>query len=147
MRISDWSSDVCSSDLFHGNLGTHLSLHGSQYLAIIQIHPCAVQPLRLKQVARQRNGGMRRPSNGLYPFDGIGQKIRVALVCISKLMHETAVGAIFQQATDEISQQIAMAANGRISTATITLLLHQTLVQSLAHRSEEHTSELQSLMR
>src|SRR3546814_20501013 len=26
-----------------------------------------------------------------------------------------------------------MAANGRISTATITLLLHQTLVQSLAH--------------
>src|SRR3546814_12782721 len=89
MRISDWSSDVCSSDLFHGNLGTHLSLHGSQYLAIIQIHPCAVQPLRLKQVARQRNGGMRRPSNGLYPFDGLGQKIRVALVCISKLMHET----------------------------------------------------------
>src|SRR3546814_8321486 len=93
---------------FHGNLGTHLSLHDSQYVAIIQIHPCAVQPLRLKQVARQRNGGMRRPSNGLYPFDGIGQKIRVALVCISKLIHETAVGAI---------------------------------------RSEEHTSELQSLMR
>src|SRR3546814_1194390 len=97
---------------------------------------------------------MRRPSNGLYPFDGIGQKIRVALVCISKLMHETAVGAIFQQATDEISQQIAMAANGRISTATITILLHQTLVQSLAHamqplkfevavRSEEHTYERQ----
>src|SRR3546814_10518651 len=110
---------------FHGNLGTHLSLHDSQYVAIIQIHPCAVQPLRLKQVARQRNGGMRRPSNGLYPFDGIGQKIRVALVCISKLMHETAVGAIFQQATDEISQQIAMAAN----------------------RSEEPKYELQALMR
>src|SRR3546814_9030960 len=103
---------------FHGNLGTHLSLHDSQYVAIIQIHPCAVQPLRLKQVARQRNGGMRRPSNGLYPFDGIGQKIRVALVCNSKLMYETTVGSIFQQATDEISQQTSMHTTERIRPAT-----------------------------
>src|SRR3546814_11230934 len=134
MRISDWSSDVCSSDLFHGNLGTHLSLHGSQYLAIIQIHPCAVQPLRLKQVTRQRNGGMRRPSNGLYPLDGIGQKLRVALVCISKLMHETDVGALFQQETDEIIQLLAMAPNGRILSVTLTTLLHQPLVESHRHR-------------
>src|SRR3546814_1394170 len=35
MRISDWSSDVCSSDLFGPNLGSGIGRHGVQGIMLL----------------------------------------------------------------------------------------------------------------
>ena len=51
-------------------------------------------------------------------------------------MHKATVRAIFQQAADKISEQVAMPANRRISTAIIAFRAHEAVKQPLPHAVE-----------
>src|SRR3546814_9531084 len=95
MRISDWSSDVCSSDL----LG--------------EIHAAEIKPGELVESEAKTLLGL-----GLAP--GLG-KLRAAL---------------FLQDAGQLGFK-----------AAVNLLLGQADAEEARGRSEEHTSELQSLMR
>src|SRR3546814_1636056 len=101
MRISDWSSDVCSSDLLRGNVNTRLAkLDAGDYDAIVLA--CA---------------GLQRL--------GFGERIRARLDAPDWLP-APAQGAIAIECRHDDACTIALCA---------------------ALRPEEHTSELQSLMR
>src|SRR3546814_17255731 len=73
MRISDWSSDVCSSDLVSGSRA-HPSLHSSQ-IPISSIHPTRWRKTRLfhlrYQPVRQKRpsvfGGLNDDLQGTVP--------------------------------------------------------------------------------
>src|SRR3546814_3905593 len=104
MRISDWSSDVCSSDLAKHNLQS-----GGRALQVVQLDTEVALPERLAtgiaELDRALGGGLVEGSATLIGGDpGIGKS---------------------------------------------TLLLQAAARLALAghNRSEEHTSELQSLMR
>src|SRR3546814_5594959 len=92
MRISDWSSDVCSSDL-------------------------ATVPRSSIRPARARHAGIVRGKAGTVRGRNHGHPIRET--------HDASVA-------------------GTCRTAAVASL---TLSDASRHRSEEHTSELQSLMR
>src|SRR3546814_6870902 len=98
MRISDWSSDVCSSDL---KIGTYL-----------------------KALAAQANGV---PFYVALPSPTIDWTLRDGVKEIP----------IEERSGEEVAQMTGRTASGTIETVTITP----------DGRSEEHTSELQSLMR
>src|SRR3546814_10256128 len=124
MRISDWSSDVCSSDLNSFDLVT--SQYGIEYCDDVRTTPEVARVLapdgrvalllhhadsRLAQVAREElrlADWLLRPAGFLDDLEAIAPWIRQAT---------TAEGR--EALRDDTS----------------------------AHRSEEHTSELQSLMR
>src|SRR3546814_9269170 len=124
MRISDWSSDVCSSDL--GGLG--LSIHGS--------HRVVSEDLRM---------AMPETVLGLFPDVGgtwflnrcpgaIGRYLALTGVSIGAadaLMAGLATHHVPYAAFDGLVS--ALGAADRLDAAVV--------------RSEEHTSELQSLMR
>src|SRR3546814_5497036 len=103
MRISDWSSDVCSSDLF-----VDVDRHHRQAARLL----------------RRQHAALRREADGRIEFPGVDALLDVAA-------EPGAVG----------SQQLARHLHGEILVRT-----DVRIAQDLA-RSEEHTSELQSLMR
>src|SRR3546814_1767173 len=110
MRISDWSSDVCSSDLHRRSCqpGSPENRAGSERP---QLHQDRA-PGGLHLHAR-RNGGLMRLLSRLIPRSITGQI--TGLVAVSVLL-----------------------GLGLVATS---------LLVFFEHRSEEHTSELQSLMR
>src|SRR3546814_10597876 len=104
MRISDWSSDVCSSDLFAGEpLAKAVKLNRSG------IEPVAVQPFGLN---RQMDMGTRR----------VCMKRQDIIVIVAEF-------------------GMGQPANGSQHLVRVSAFGHR------EDRSEEHTSELQSLMR
>src|SRR3546814_1338076 len=115
MRISDWSSDVCSSDLRHrAEVGHQASGHRGGYR-----HRCG-RPVRIQPEQVRTGGGCPDRAE-----DARGMKaLRVVLVAVAgrQLGPDLIAG--------DVGREDILA--GR---------------EWLAHRSEEHTSELQSLMR
>src|SRR3546814_9524796 len=110
MRISDWSSDVCSSDLFiAGGLNAHIRSAGVLAMVVTQHADFVLAPAPRLQGAIDagREGLVQALRRGLP--DMVGAQIRTVRVVIG----------------------------------------HGVRVEELVHaiRSEEHTSELQSLMR
>src|SRR3546814_10826183 len=101
MRISDWSSDVCSSDLFEAQ----------------QSGASRDQPLRFDIMERCSIDSVQR------------------LVVI--IAHDVKLGATF----------IGAGFNERIAGIPLNVRALQCEDDAFAIRSEEHTSELQSLMR
>src|SRR3546814_1114252 len=102
MRISDWSSDVCSSDLHRAREGRGLLRRGRRQAVQPRHHPHRLHRLDVRRSLRvHRDLGLRRPAHArLRPLKSL------------------------------------------IATSA------QPLLQGVsAWRSEEHTSELQSLMR
>src|SRR3546814_8920604 len=103
MRISDWSSDVCSSDLLIRRLGGRKRAHAQKLLAVgvAGADQRLIQNIDLGQgigrLVDALNGGIKRASDKGQPADA-------------------AFGEVFAKRLD-------------------------------GARSEEHTSELQSLMR
>src|SRR3546814_3289040 len=95
MRISDWSSDVCSSDLVDG---VDLSIGAGEVVGLVGESGCG------KSTFGRMVAGILPPTTGSLAFDG------------KPVWHDGKVGA------KETTLAIQM-------------------------RSEEHTSELQSLMR
>src|SRR3546814_2295197 len=109
MRISDWSSDVCSDDLFvlaDGSGDCIIDPHGAQVLPSLK---------------RRWQGGMPRPIEipKKTPWFSMGEyRYTEEQICIGDPLY--ALG-MFRSQTAVLSEDEA--------------------------RSEEHTSELQSLMR
>src|SRR3546814_6217469 len=100
MRISDWSSDVCSSDLGHDNLAFGVELDVETARIIIGLRAAeARNALRLRIAVRVR-------------------LLRDLAQLVDDMLRRRQVGVAHPQVDDV-----------------------------LARRSEEHTSELQSLMR
>src|SRR3546814_7086168 len=114
MRISDWSSDVCSSDL------------GFRHQPVLR----AVRALWLRQRVRPARDGLHRvPRTGPGTTARLGNHLRVLsrgqLAGPARGHLPARTGASRQRTGAAARQRAAGAGN---------------------HRSEEHTSELQSLM-
>src|SRR3546814_10199906 len=114
MRISDWSSDVCSSDL--GAAGIAARQAGEQP---------AAERVVLQRLAHQRGLFMRQWLRGVMqlPVDGAHRV---------EHLHLRHFGAVVAERGGQ----------GRIDRNA-----EQARKNHQHHRSEEHTSELQSLMR
>ena len=63
----------------------------------------------------------------------IRQYLSLGQPLVRQLMHETRIRPILQQPSNQIRQQIAMPTNRRVNPAMIAVLLHQPLVQPVAH--------------
>src|SRR3546814_2558734 len=123
MRISDWSSDVCSSDL--GNVAAICGTRQPD-LSVLRVRPDALAALQI-DAPQQLHG------------------IAVALARRQGQQPQAALGIGRKPAVARLDQRIAEVALG-IGIARCNRPLEQapTLCRI---RSEEHTSELQSLMR
>src|SRR3546814_4809698 len=116
MRISDWSSDVCSSDLCLGRLFVARKNSDANGLARSgrQRHDATDHLVSMARIHAQIHGDFHR----LVELGG------------RMLLH---------QSDRLINAMQLVAVNGRLESLL--------LFRQLCHRSEEHTSELQSLMR
>src|SRR3546814_1910750 len=141
MRISDWSSDVCSSDLI--GVGLYLP-----HLA--QVHDRrAVNPLEVPRIEALLKILHRLPQDqtvvGCVDAHVIASRID-PLDCIH-------VDAKDLPAILDIDELLIAAGGGRILLYKLPHRIRRHFGQHLTqpfnflHRSEEHTSELQSLMR
>src|SRR3546814_1878525 len=123
MRISDWSSDVCSSDLFEA----HRADAGAR------------REIRARGEAER---ALQRPS-GRSEHKG---QVAPRLVGYQPACHDEA-------ATVVMAHRLNVALEGYDVTCSIIRIVADTLCRTGAtpsctiRRSEEHTSELQSLMR
>src|SRR3546814_9161571 len=110
MRISDWSSDVCSSDLIHNERG--------------------YRKVR-RALARQYDIGWQEPDIQVVDVDMAGDRhlILEHNVMNGVLLAESDADQVLQHLADIWSYDVCL---NEVERAT---------------RSEEHTSELQSLMR
>src|SRR3546814_2143907 len=127
MRISDWSSDVCSSDLLH-DLARRVEPHR----------------LRVEQRAGERSGFVAlEPAAGI---DQLGERSGVAL-------RETVRAETLDLLEDLVDELRGVILLQHQRTDALAVRLHVAAVAPRGHRtpqavrSEEHTSELQSLMR
>src|SRR3546814_4356639 len=112
MRISDWSSDVCSSDLLWRRAGVPVT-------ALVQI----------------------AEADGFRP--ALGMARREALWAIKALRDEPL--PLFAAATTREQQLVPEISEPAVVLRPMTAGTE--VVEDYGHRSEEHTSELQSLMR
>src|SRR3546814_1803066 len=124
MRISDWSSDVCSSDLEEEPQRADDAVHrwcGDARLLLLD--------LELPDILGARGVG-RAPEPGREPSD-------IAKIITLRLLREAAHGHVVDQALAQ-----------RADRANLDKLVHRSTPQvKEPKRSEEHTAELQSLMR
>src|SRR3546814_8502478 len=122
MRISDWSSDVCSSDLVETGPAAEFE------------RVCRVDGLlaRINHAARQGERGRE----GQVPFDiGVGEHFGDAdrvIAFVDAALGPAQPGVVEGQAGDDPKPVDRLAVQRDLDAAV---------------RSEEHTSELQSLMR
>src|SRR3546814_2699723 len=135
MRISDWSSDVCSSDLRHGET----------------VYRCDVSlPVRLQargrrwpEGRRQRHGKIthRRKGRRLAP----GERAADRRIALADTLHGEPEIAVL--GVEEARQQRPR--DGVLGQGAEATDRAQVVGQPgpVLRRSEEHTSELQSLMR
>src|SRR3546814_3460502 len=110
MRISDWSSDVCSSDLPQGNFradGKELLVGGDVFPEVAEV------------------------------LGGEGMAVRPAMP-LAQLQGETAA-VLDLQPLQDVRHDLERLVVGHQARVAVDV--------QKAHRSEEHTSELQSLMR
>src|SRR3546814_8901685 len=107
MRISDWSSDVCSSDLF------------------------AIGAVRIKDV--------------LTPLTLQAQQTRIAMRMRLRKAFESICQ--FRCSGTTCHSFLSRSSNLALATHAIDVLVRRRMFFPIHPRSEEHTSELQSLMR
>src|SRR3546814_1900180 len=141
MRISDWSSDVCSSDLLLVTLGKV-----ALFLALVLIVGTRAAPWILERVARTG-------SRELFTLSVLATALGIAFGSAALFGVSFALGAFFagvilsesdfshRAAADSLPLQDAFAVLFFVS---VGMLFDPGI---LVRRSEEHTSELQSLMR
>src|SRR3546814_8663527 len=120
MRISDWSSDVCSSDLH-----------------VVALRRLAARIARGTGVARRllRGGhGREQRLRGFLQRLGLGLDLRLVVA----LHRGLELGDRTLDAADQVARHLVAVVLDRAARA---------VDQRVGLRSEEHTSELQSLMR
>src|SRR3546814_1315372 len=120
MRISDWSSDVCSSDLEHA---CHSSFRSP---GAASIHNGGRRSERNARVARRAGLGFSTPSVPIGSGDGQRKSCGMRGLLVTAMLVVAVLGSSGSQARAGAIGDAVVAAGGR---------------------SEEHTSELQSLMR
>ena len=106
-----------------------------QHRRIRQVQPARIDPPR-KQVTRQRNARMATAADARDLDRRVGEERRVVDTGVGQLMNEARVRAIFEQAADEIREQVAVPADGGVAAAGIAFVAHQALVQPIAHPME-----------
>src|SRR3546814_4871856 len=124
MLISDWSSDVCSSDLYLLNLAdtnSFVLFALASVLVSMALVPISVSPTPTPDFTAPEPLGLR----ALYRISPLGT--------IGALGTGMANAALYSMAA--------------VYAGTVGLTVPQIAVFISANRSEEHTSELQSLMR
>src|SRR3546814_5779630 len=119
MRISDWSSDVCSSDLV--------------FVVANRVHPNALEISR-----KDFEQSIEHKIDVLIPAD---PKLAAQAAKLGKTLAEVAKGNRIGHALENM-MQLAMGAGEESVEGNIAGRNGKSLL-----RSEEHTSELQSLMR
>src|SRR3546814_1534147 len=138
MRISDWSSDVCSSDLFTvrnvANLVPPLELGGGRH-GVSAALEFAVTILEVEQIVVMGHGrcggchaALTQSFKGARPGEG------------GFIAH-------WIDLLDEARERVVAEHGEANERPALRAMEHETVKVSLANRSEEHTSELQSLMR
>src|SRR3546814_1557628 len=129
MRISDWSSDVCSSDLSGGVVSTTDPLDRCQY-----------SDAEISAIVEEcRRHGVYVAAH-CHPAEAIR---RCAELGVRSIEHGTLI--------DEATANVVAAQGAYVVPTMATIFALKDLGPSLGladeSRSEEHTSELQSLMR
>src|SRR3546814_2709612 len=137
LRISDWSSDVCSSDLYQHPQERSDDLavvHCDQQQPIVGTHGAREQRGRLRRVPRQA------PQTRSF-VSRLGERNRSCHVRLGADAHVRLAGA------SAIGCELDdLRVDARPPPAVLVRCVHAIALRFLI-RSEEHTSELQSLMR
>src|SRR3546814_4716523 len=128
MRISDWSSDVCSSDLLPKALATLVGFFAYETIGLVERVP-------------------RAPGAGLGLPDMIFVRPTTILV-FDRLADELfLIAPIWPDANGAIARLIDSAQHHLDSTAARPSPARPHAQRALPDRSDDHTSQLQSLMR
>src|SRR3546814_9472338 len=130
MRISDWSSDVCSSDL---NTGRGPALGGCR------MWPYASEAEALTDVLRLSRGMTYKSALAGLSYGG-GKSVVIGDPRRDK---SEALFRAMGRAVDSLGGRYTVAEDVGISVPDVEIMARETTHT----RSEEHTSELQSLMR
>src|SRR3546814_2592937 len=131
MRISDWSSDVCSSDLQATLVVPGVDLGDPQHAGAREARPA--DPSRLPAAAAILGAGPQHPHARAQLLGAVGTEQLDHLGAVADL------DALDGRGRGDLDAQLDRVVAGLHDVA------HHDLVDRA--RSEEHTSELQSLMR
>src|SRR3546814_10556321 len=136
MRISDWSSDVCSSDLARSRLAVDGDRPAAESNGLVGVGVTWDSPFDRPNLALARlpKGGLQRVLLVLHFRAQYGQQVIAERHFVGALRH-------YRQ---PLRQCLLL---GRIAPLHDIIILHAVDARSVPPRSEEHTSELQSLMR
>src|SRR3546814_4492939 len=142
MRISDWSSDVCSSDL---GKPRHRIVHGKIVKAVEAGADAAEQPVQRIDKLGKLLALALVEGDVHFAFGGRADPHDQPVYCPGGLRHDPHGGAPAGDAADDAQdQRIAKLSR---AAAMGCRRAHQHSEDEDDARSEEHTSELQSLMR
>ena len=105
----------------------------AEHFGIGKVDPRRIVARIPEQPHRQRDRRVRRAAHGSDFGRRIGEQRVVADIGIGELVDEAGVGAIFEQAADEIGEQVAVATDRRIGAALVALFTQQPFEQAFAH--------------
>src|SRR3546814_10348777 len=132
MRISDWSSDVCSSDLDRGD---RIIVEPAGVAECLTFEPMVVK-LDPEHVEAVEAEGMDIAMAGTDPVDEFDPEL------VGRVVSRT--NSSSSMPSSALNRQIC----GIVASPTPTVPIASLSISSLSRpRSEEHTAELQSLMR
>src|SRR3546814_6193148 len=138
MRISDWSSDVCSSDLYPIDEALKIIKDNSKAKFVEAVDVAVRLGVDAKKSDQQVRGSTVLPA-------GTGKAVRVAVFTPAGAKADEALAAGADAVgMDDLAEKMQ---GGDLSYDVVIATPDAMRVVGKLGRSEEHTSELQSLMR
>src|SRR3546814_1360841 len=145
MRISDWSSDVCSSDLQECNYGA--LAHGHlRFAALSAVHPKGFARRRELNLGGGKRFGAGRRGLDCHPGHHICHWARLSTRALAPPRGRE-VKASMNGRSITLFELLGFKIRVDFSWLFLAVLVTWSLALGAFPRSEEHTSELQSLMR